>query len=97
MNISINVDLTPEELRRFLGLPDIKPLQDEMVEKMREQLSAGAEGLDPAGVMAPMMATNMAAYEAMQKAFWSALAGAGDGTKEVKEAREGKSGGSRSG
>jgi len=77
VKISINVDMTPEELRRFLGLPDVKPFQDEMVEKMRERMSAGVEGFDPAGMVAPVMATNVAAYEAMQKAFWNALAKGG--------------------
>ena len=78
MKISIDVDLTPEEARRFFGLPDVKPLQDEVVERMREQMSAGAEGLDPAAMMPPLMSSNMAAYEAIQKAFWSALAASGD-------------------
>ena len=77
MNITINVDMTPEELRRFLGLPDVKPLQDDLVEKMREQMRAGVEGFDPASMVAPVMASNVAAYEAMQKAFWAALAGGG--------------------
>ena len=80
MNISINVDMTPEELRRFLGLPDVKPLQDDLVEKMREHVGDGPEGFDPASMVAPMMATNVAAYEAMQKAFWTALAQGGRAT-----------------
>ena len=89
MKISINVDMTPEELRRFLGLPDVKPLQDEMVEKMREKMSAGVEGFDPAGMVAPVMATNVAAYEAMQKAFWSALAKGGQDTGEPEGGDQG--------
>lgn len=28
MIITINVDCTPEEARAFLGLPDLKPMQD---------------------------------------------------------------------
>ena len=31
----------------------------------------------PASMVAPVMASNVAAYEAMQKAFWAALAGGG--------------------
>ena len=91
MKISIDVDLTPEELRRFLGLPDVKPLQDDMVEKMRQHIGAGAEGLDPAAVMAPLMAGNLAAYETMQKAFWSALSSSGE-KKERERDTPGRSG-----
>lgn len=90
MKITVDVDLTPEELRRFLGLPDIKPLQDELLEKMRQQMTANAEGLDPSGLVGPMMASNMAAYEAMQKAFWSALASGGtvSASDEPKSAKK---------
>ncbi len=90
MKISIDVDLTPEELRRFLGLPDVTTLHAEMVEKIRERL-AGTDGFDPASVVGPMMATNVAAYETMQRAFWNALAKSGkdaaadDGRESPKE------------
>ncbi len=76
MKISIDVDITPEELRRFLGLPDVTVLHEEMVDKIRDRL-AGAEGFDPASLVGPMMATNVAAYETMQRAFWNALAQSG--------------------
>ncbi len=76
MKITIDVDMTPEELRRFLGLPDVTVLHEEMVEEMRARL-AGGEGFDPASLVGPMMATNVAAYETMQRAFWNALAQSG--------------------
>ena len=85
VKISINVDMTPEELRRFLGLPDVTPLNDDLVEKMRERVSGGVEGFDPTSVVGPMMATNVAAYEAMQRAFWNALA---QGGKDADDAGE---------
>ena len=75
VKIRIDVNLTPEEARRFFGLPDVKPFQDELLESMAEKVRAGTEGLDPSAFMAPFMATNISAYEAMQKAFWKGLAG----------------------
>jgi len=85
MKISIDVDLTPEELRRFLGLPDVQPLQDELMGKLRERVQSGGEGLDPAALMMPLMSTNLAAYEAMQKAFWAALSGERKAEGEAKQ------------
>ena len=41
MKITINVDCTPEEARAFLGLPDLKPIQDELMQEMRNRLMAG--------------------------------------------------------
>ena len=75
MNINIKLDLTPEELRSFFGLPDVKPLQDEMLQKLRERLQAGAEEMDPMGLMQPFLLPNQSAMEAMQKAFWQSLTG----------------------
>lgn len=38
MKITMTVDCTPEEARRFLGLPDISALQLQITEAMQEQL-----------------------------------------------------------
>ena len=44
MKISVDVDCTPEEARRFMGLPDLTPVHDAYVEKMR---TAVTDGLTP--------------------------------------------------
>jgi uncharacterized protein DUF6489 len=44
MKISVDVDCTPEEARRFLGLPDLSPVHAAYVEKMAR---AAGEGLTP--------------------------------------------------
>jgi hypothetical protein len=41
MKITMNVECTPEEARTFLGLPDLKPIQDEVMQEMRNRLMAG--------------------------------------------------------
>ncbi|MEH6823129.1 MAG: DUF6489 family protein [Motiliproteus sp.] len=48
MKFSIDLDLTPEEFRRVLGLPDVQELHKEMLSKVREQMDA--EGFDPAAM-----------------------------------------------
>ena len=42
MKISVDVDCTPEEARRFLGLPDLTPVHDAYVQRMTK---AAGEGL----------------------------------------------------
>ena len=66
MKVRINVDLTPEEARAFFGLPDVASFQQELLEKIRDQMLAGAEGFDPISLMKPFFDTNL---EAMRKAF----------------------------
>jgi len=41
MNITMNIDCTPEEARRFMGLPDMAPLHDLYLDKMKEAMTSG--------------------------------------------------------
>jgi hypothetical protein len=41
MKVSVDVDCTPEEARRFLGLPDLTPVHQAYVEKMHKAVSEG--------------------------------------------------------
>lgn len=43
MQIKIEIDVKPEELRRFLGLPDISGLQDDIVAFLRDKVGAAGE------------------------------------------------------
>ena len=47
MNIKIDVDMTPEEMRRLVGLPDVQEFNKQVMDKMLEKLTIGAEGYDP--------------------------------------------------
>ena len=41
MNITMNIECTPEEARRFMGLPDMAPIHDIYLEKLREAMTNG--------------------------------------------------------
>ena len=41
MKVSVDVDCTPEEARRFLGLPDLSPVHEAYVEKMKSAVTDG--------------------------------------------------------
>lgn len=41
MKLKMEVDCTPEEARRFLGFPDVKAVNDEIVAKMSEAVAEG--------------------------------------------------------
>ena len=40
MKMTIEVDCTPEEARRFMGLPDVSALNDHMVAEMTKRIDA---------------------------------------------------------
>ena len=79
MKINVTMDMTPAELREFLGLPDVQGLQAEMLDTIRERMKAGVEGFDPLSLMHPFIAPNLQGMEAMQRAFWSGVSGAASG------------------
>ena len=41
MKVSVDVDCTPEEARRFLGLPDLTPVHEAYVEKLKSAVTDG--------------------------------------------------------
>lgn len=41
MKINVEVDCTPEEARRFLGLPDFAPVHDKYISNILESMDKG--------------------------------------------------------
>ncbi len=74
MKIQLDIDTTPQELRTFFGLPDVEPLQREMLEQIRKQMEQGVAGFDPMGLMKPFLPENLQSLQAMQKQFWESMA-----------------------
>jgi hypothetical protein len=72
MKITFDIDATPQELRTFFGLPDIEPLQNEMLELIRKNMVMGTEGFEAATLMKPFLPETITA---MQKTFWQAMLG----------------------
>lgn len=73
MRIKVDLDTTPEELRRFFGLPDVQPLQEEVMNRMRERMLEGLDQYDPASLFRQVMGPNAPGFESLQKAFWDAF------------------------
>lgn len=44
MKISVDVECTPEEARRFMGLPDMSPVHDIFLDKLKQ---TAQEGITP--------------------------------------------------
>ena len=73
MKINMSVECTPQELRDFLGWPDVGPVQQEMLARVSELMGEGSSAIDPASLMRPFLAPNTQAMEAMQNAFLQAM------------------------
>lgn len=47
MQIKIEIDVKPDELRRFLGLPDVAGIQDEVIQFLRTKVGQANESFNP--------------------------------------------------
>jgi len=67
MKFNVDIDMTPEELRKVLGLPDVQQFQKDMMNKITEQMEAGVEGYDPLTLFKPYLTGGLGSMEALQK------------------------------
>ena len=71
MKVTIEMDMTPQEARAFMGLPDVAPLQTKMLDEMQERMRAAFDAGDPEGMMKAWMPLGGAdAFGKFQKMLW---------------------------
>ncbi len=77
MKITIDIDCTPQEARRFLGLPDLESLQQGLMDEVRERLSENLAAIDPDVLLKTWLPVGVAGMEQLQKMFFAQFTGAG--------------------
>ncbi|MEC8908011.1 MULTISPECIES: DUF6489 family protein [Thalassolituus] len=73
MKVNVTFDMTPEEFRRLLGLPDVQQFQADVFEQMMEKMKAGEDGYDPMSIYQPMMEKGMSAMTNFQQNLMSMM------------------------
>jgi hypothetical protein len=91
MKVNITMDMTPEEARAFMGLPDVAPMQKRMMEEMQERMKAAFDTGDPDAMVKAWMpflglpAGGADAFQQFQKFFWdNARLAASGGKRDSK-------------
>jgi len=75
MKVTMEMDMTPQEARAFMGLPDVAPMQNKMMEEMQARTKAAFDANDPEGMMRAWMPLGGAeAFQKLQKAMWDSAA-----------------------
>jgi len=77
MKITIDIDCTPEEARTFLGLPDVRPMQEEMMKELTQRMRQGLSAMDPETMLKTWVPATLQGFEQLQKAFWAQMGAAG--------------------
>lgn len=69
MKVNINIEASAQEMREFLGLPEVKSLQDDMLQAIRDNVQNGSAGFDPMSLLKPLFPAQLQSMEMLQKAF----------------------------
>lgn len=72
MKCTVNVECTPQEARAFLGLPDVEPLNDYVVEQMRLRVEQNMQSMQPEELMKTWSSLGITAQDQFFKLFQSA-------------------------
>ena len=72
MKFRVEAECTPVEARAFLGLPDVTPLNEQMVQEISSRLTANASVLKPDELMKTWMSFGGQAQEQFMKMMTSA-------------------------
>ncbi|MFZ4121074.1 MAG: DUF6489 family protein [Caulobacterales bacterium] len=81
MKFEVTVECTPEEARRFIGLPDVTPLNEAMVREMTTRMESNMQMMSPDAMMRSWMTIGGQAQEALMGLMTSAAAGSTKGLK----------------
>ena len=73
MKVNIEVDCTPDEARRFLGLPDVAPIQQTVMAAMEKRLVDTIASTDAQQLMSQWLPMGVQGLEQWQ-AMWAQLA-----------------------
>jgi hypothetical protein len=76
MKFTVNVECSPEEARRFIGLPDVTPINEALVGEMQKRMEANMAMMSPDTMMQSWMSVGTQAQDAFLKLMTSATGAA---------------------
>ncbi|MDE2135527.1 MAG: hypothetical protein KGM97_01670 [Alphaproteobacteria bacterium] len=83
MKVNVEIDMTPEEARKVMGLPDVSTLQEAFVAKMQKRMMAALDGCDPQALLKAWMPQG--GFDQFQKFLWEGAKRAADPKKDRSE------------
>jgi hypothetical protein len=73
MKLKFDIDCTPEELRDFFGLPEVKPMQDRLMADLEERMRANLKALEPEAMLQTWLPAGIKGWEQLQQMFFSQM------------------------
>ena len=75
MKLKLDIDCTAEEARRFLGLPDVQPVQEALLKEVQERLTANIKAMDTKAMIETWLPATLKGFEQLQQMFMAHMAG----------------------
>ncbi|HEY3911206.1 MAG TPA: DUF6489 family protein [Stellaceae bacterium] len=76
MKISFDIDCSPEEARKFFGLPDVRPLQEALLNEVQQRISANLKAMDAKALIDTWLPAGLKGFEQWQQILMAQMAGA---------------------
>ena len=87
MKVKFDIECTPEEARKFMGLPDVQPMQDVLMKELEERMRENINSLDPEVMLKTWLPATIEGWGQVQKMFWDQM---GMNTPEASKAATNK-------
>jgi hypothetical protein len=81
MKVNVELDMTPDEARRLMGLPDVSAMQERMAAEIEKRMKKALDTSDPQAMMKAWFPMGGEPLEQFQRFLESAKAGAAKNTK----------------
>ena len=75
MKVTVDIDCTPEEARAFLGLPDVRPMQEQLMRELHERMAANIRAMEPEAMLRTWLPATLKGLEQIQEMFISQMTG----------------------
>jgi len=76
MKFTVNVECSPEEARRFMGLPDVTPINEALVSEMTTRMQKNLSMMSGENMMSSWMSVGTQAQDAFVKLMTSGVGAA---------------------
>ena len=95
MKVKIDLDMTAEEARTLMGLPDLEPMQQRLLEQLEKQVSNNMSYMDPEAMIRAVLPAGAQGLEKFQDLMWGmarSAMGGGSGSGSAKSGSTKKGG-----
>jgi len=82
MKVRVEMDMTPDEARRLMGLPDLSAMQGRLVAEFERRMKTAMEQSEPEAMLKQWFSLGSQGLEQFQKLLWEGAMKTAAGRKD---------------